>query len=185
MNIPSHNFDRLHDVVPGKHFYQFYKEPADLLRVLLPFWQEGVLKRNYCFWVAPDFLSIPEACAFLADGIPNLDELIRGGSFEMAAHADWYGSGETFEGDLIAGKYMGKVEEALRKGFSVIRIAGDNKVSHPGLWPLIHEYERKFQSQAASLPCIVLCSYRLHDLGLQQTKDVLDHHDGVLVARIF
>lgn len=178
------NFDRIHDISAGKHFYQFYKTPEDLLKVLQPYWQEGIRKENFCFWVVPDFMSVEEARQFLVGSIPNIDRLFSEKSFEIVPHVEWYGPGDTFDAEAVATRYMNKIVEAISRGFSVVRISGDNKVSRADLWPIVHEYERNFQSKAASLPCIVLCSYQIHDLGLQQTKDVLDCHDGVLVARV-
>ena len=178
------DFDSLHDVAAGRHFYQFYKSAEDLYKVLIPYWQAGVEKGNFCFWVVPVFLTLENARELLSAAIPDLDRLIAEGKFELAAHADWYGDGETFDGDGVLGKYIGKIEEAISRGFSVVRIAGDTSGFKPHLWPLFQEYEKKGHAEIDSLPCIVLCSYSLHDLRLQQTKDVLDHHHGVLIAKV-
>jgi len=178
------NFDLLHDIAPGKHFYQFYKSPQDLLKVLVPYWHSGVRHGNFCFWAIPSFMTVAGAFEALTPDIPNIGSLIQSRRFEIVTHSDWYGDGETFDGNEVIKKYTGMIEETIRRGFSTIRIAGDTSGFQPHLWDLLQEYECIGQSQIDTMPCIALCSYPLHDLRLQQTKDVLDHHHGVLIARV-
>lgn len=178
------DFDLSHDIAPGKHFYQFYKSSEDLLRVLLPYWEAGVRKNNFCFWVIPVFMNVGDAKTALRSSIRNIDELIRVGKFEIVSHVEWYGDGKTFDGDMTIYRYTNKMKEAISKGFSVVRVAGDTSGFEPHLWSDLQEYERKGQSQIHMMPCIVLCSYPLHQLRLQQTKDVLDAHHSVLVAKV-
>ena len=178
------DFDLVHEIVPGKHFYQFYKSPEDLFRILVNYWEAGVQKKDFCFWALPVHLSIEEAKAILKPTIPELDELLFKGSFEIVLHQDWYGDGETFDGELVVAKYIGKMKEAIANGFSVIRVAGDTTGFKPHLWNTLQEYERRSQESIHMLPCIALCSYPIHSLRLQQTKDVLDHHHAVLVAKV-
>ncbi len=178
------DFDNIHDIAPGKHFYQFYKSPDDLLRILIPYWKSGVQKKNFCFWVIPVFMTVEEAKAELREAIPNIQDLINSGHFEIVLHADWYGDGETFDGDLVIERYIKKMKWAVTHGFPLVRVAGDTSGFKPHLWNALQEYERKGQSQVHLLPCVVLCSYSIHSLRLQQTKDVLDHHHGVLVAKV-
>ena len=178
------DFDLVHEIAPGKHFYQFYKSPDDLLGILVRYWRAGVQKKNFCFWVLPAYMSVEEAKAVLIPAIPQLDELLYEGSFEIVPHVNWYGDGETFDGDLVIQKYVDKMKEAISNGYSVIRVAGDTSGFKPHLWNALQEYEHKGQEQIHMLPCIALCSYPINSLRLQQTKDVLDNHHAVLVARV-
>ena len=178
-------FDNLHDVVPGKHFYQFYKTQDDLLQVLISYWKSGIEKGNFCFWVAPHFLTIAKARRFLSDELTGFSSYYAKGSFEIRSHAEWYGDGETFDGDAVAKKYLEKIKEALVRNFQIVRIAGDAGGFKPNTWPALRDYERKGQSLMKEMTCaIALCSYPLHRLSLQETKDVLDSHHGVLVAKV-
>ena len=177
------DFDLLHDINPGKHFYQFYKDPNDLLKALAPYWEAGVQKGNYCFWIAPVYMTVREAKAALTE-IPHIEEAFQKGSFEIVSHEDWYGDGETFDGDLVLNKFTIKLKEVVSRGFSIMRCAGDAFGFKQHLWSALQEYERKGQSQIHEFPCIALCSYPIHMLRLQQTRDVLDNHHGVLVAHV-
>ena len=184
MNIFTENFDLVNDVAPGRHFYQFYKTSDDLLKVLLPYWKSGVQKKNFCFWVVPAFMTTEQAKASLSRVISNINDLIYNGAFEIVPHAEWYGDGETFDGDLVLSKYLNRIKEAISNGFSVVRLSGDLAGFQPHLWSAVQEYEANCQSQIHMMPCIALCSYPLHTLRLQQTKDVLDHHHSALVAKV-
>ena len=178
------DFDLVHDIGPGRHFYQFYKSGEDLFKVLLPFWRAGVEKGDFCFWAVPNFITLSSVRARLMEVTPDLDNLISKGSFEMVRHQDWYGNGETFDGDMVMEKYRRKIESAIQRGFSLVRIAGDISGFKSHLWPAVREYEKKAHSYIETLPCVVICSYPLHELKLQQTKDVLDCHHDVLVAKV-
>ena len=178
------DFDVLHDIGPGRHFYQFYKNKEDLLKVLLLYWQSGIQKGDFCFWVVPGFMTVDEATEFLEQNIPEFEEHAAMGGFELREHAEWYGTSECFDGDLVMGKYVNKMKEAIGNGFHVIRVSGDMGSYEAAKWPLLREYERKGHARIHELPCIALCSYPIHDLNLQETKDVLDNHHGVLVAKV-
>jgi len=179
------HFDLLHDVVPGRHFYQFYKSQNDLLQVLVSYWKAGIEKNNFCFWVVPYFLSVENARQFLSDEIPQFRFYEAKGGFELEPHVAWYGDGDTFDGDLVAKKYIDKMKEVLSRGFQIIRIAGDTSGLKPHVWPELRAYERKGHALMKDLTNVIaLCSYPLHRLSLQETKDVLDSHHGVLVVKV-
>lgn len=178
------DFDLLHDVAPGKHFYQFYKSKEDLIKVLIPYWQAGIDKGHFCFWVIPDFMTVRHAREIVTSQLRNFHEHAVAGGFEIVPHVVWYGDGNSFDGDLVLEKYQKKVAEALQKGFKVIRAAGDGGGFKPHLWSKLREYEHKGQSIIHQFPCIGLCSYPIHQLGLQETKDVLENHHAVLVAKV-
>ena len=178
------NFDILHDVNPGKHFYQFYRSPDDLLKVLIPYWSGGIKKGDYCFWVLPSLMIIEDAVSQLREMIPNIDTLFQKKKFEIVSHDNWYGDGTNFNIQAMIQKYTDKIQEAVRRGFTTVRIAGDMSGFKTSAWQAVQEYERVAQDNVKSLPCIALCSYPLHDLSLHQTKQVLDHHHGVLVAKV-
>ena len=178
------DFDLVNDIAPGKHFYQFYKSPGDLLQIIVPYFEAGVRKNNFCFWALPPFLTVEKAKEALARSIPNIDDLIQMGNFEIVTKLEWYGNGETFDGNFVLKKYVNKIKEAISRGFSIIRLTGDMSDTKSDLWPTVQEYEQKVQSQMDLLPCIVLCSYSIHELHLQQTKEVLDCHHSVLIAKV-
>ncbi|MBI4388455.1 MAG: MEDS domain-containing protein [Candidatus Omnitrophica bacterium] len=184
MALVEEDFDLLHDVNPGKHFYQFYKSPEDLLKVLIPYWKAGIQKGDFCFWVAPSFLTVSEAKSTLGKVVSSLDFLVAKGCFEIISHATWYGDGEIFDGDLVFAKFMVKLEEVSRKGFRVMRVAGDASGHKPHLWSSVREYEVKSHAKITGSNFIALCSFPLHELKLQQTKDVLETHHSALIARV-
>jgi hypothetical protein len=40
------DFDSFHNIQPGKHFYQFYKQADDYQRVIIPFLKAGLKPEN-------------------------------------------------------------------------------------------------------------------------------------------
>ncbi len=178
------DFDLLHDVSPGKHFYQFYKSPDDLLKVLIPYWKAGIQKGDFCLWMTPSFLTVSEAKAALGEAVSNLDLLMAKGYFEIVSHAAWYGDGETFDGDLVLAKFRSRFEKARKQGFRVMRVAGDASGFQFHVWPSLRDYEMKCQVSIEQASFIALCSFPLHELKLQQTKDILETHHSVLVAKV-
>lgn len=180
----TEDFDLMHDVEPGKHFYQFYKSEEDLIKVMLLYWQSGIDKGDFCFWVVPDFMTVKKAREILSSQLKNFHNHELLGGFELVPHIAWYGDGETFDGDATTAKYEQKITEAIQKGFKIARVSGDASGFKPHVWPQLRDYERKGHAKIHNFPCIALCSYPIHQLGLQETRDVLENHHGVLVAKV-
>ncbi len=180
------DFDLMHDVFPGRHLYQFYKSKDDLLKVMLRYWEAGIAGGNFCFWSVPSSMSVEEARNYLNRYLPSFYPYFLNGGFELVEHAEWYGDWDAFDGNEVTQKYVEKMRLAIAHGYSVIRIAGDITGLKAEHWPAFRAYERNAHEllKKGDLPCIALCSYPIHELGLPETKDVLDSHHGVLVAKV-
>ena len=177
----SRNFDALHAISPGKHFYQFYKHVDDLLSVMLSYFKAGLEKGEACLWLVSHKHNI------------NFEQMIAQilehhyplpGQFQMLCAEDWY-LDET--GSFSEEKALKNAEDYLKdtfaKGFKCVRAAGDAGAIPRKDWPAVWAYEEKAGSMIKSNPVIALCAYPILECTPSQTKQVLELHDDVLVGK--
>lgn len=175
------DFDSLHAISPGKHFYQFYKHTDDFLSVMIPYFEAGLQKRDACLWLVSkrhrlDFARIVNQIIDRHRPLPE--------QFQILCAEDWYldGTGSFSEEKSLenAGNYIRSIFE---KGFKCLRGAGDAGAIPRKDWPAVAIYEEKAQTIVKSNPVIALCAYPILECTPSQTKQVLELHDDVLVGK--
>ncbi|MCM8774962.1 MAG: MEDS domain-containing protein [Candidatus Omnitrophica bacterium] len=178
------DFDTVNNIFPGMHFYQFYKQMDDYLRVLIPFFHAGLRKGESGLWLASERMGLYDIESAVRSAIPNLDDYFTSGQFQIRSAETWYCEDGVFDEEktfVHARQYLAEMQKA---GFMQSRIAGDaGAVSHDQ-WPKAVEYEKKISSLIKSAPIIALCAYPILQCTLTDTKAVLEEHDSVLVGRL-
>lgn len=168
----------------GKHFYQFFKGPEDLFRTVIPFLTSGLKSGSACFWSVSNSVGVLEAVQVFQrqlDLLPFLDS----GQLVISAAERWYLDRGRFSERKILQNFEKFVEQAKRRGFKTFRCAGDIGWLEGRDWVKFQAYEAKIHEQIQALQQIVcLCAYPIHRCSLTQTKDVLEHHDGVFLTKL-
>ena len=180
MTIPE-DFDSLHTISPGKHFYQFYKHTDGFLSVMLPYFEAGLEKGEACLWLVSQKHNI------------NFDQIVTEiferhhplpEQFQIFSAEDWYLDGT---GSFSEEKSLRNAERFLTdifaKGFKCLRAAGDAGAIPRKDWPLVRTYEEKAGAIIKSNPVIALCAYPILECTPSQTKQVLELLDDVLVGK--
>lgn len=179
------DFDLLHQILPGKHFYQFYKGPADFLHVMLPFFQAGLDKGEACLWLVSRKIGLEFAQVSIANSIPGFSSFVSSGQFEILGAEDWYLMDEFFDEAKAIGGFERFFDEKRRLGFQRFRIAGDIGGAVPRTyWPSVEAYERKVSPWIKSESVIALCAYPILECTPSQAKEILGCHDDVLVGKL-
>jgi hypothetical protein len=174
------NFDALHAISPGKHFYQFYKHTDDFLSVMLPYFETGLRKGDACLWLISrkHHLNFDQLTAEMLERHYPMP-----GQFQILSAEDWYldpnGAFSEEQSLRYAQKY---VEDVFAKGFPCLRAAGDAGAISRDDWPAVCRYEEKADDIIKSFPIIALCAYPILECVPSQTKRVLELHDDVLIG---
>ena len=177
------HFDSLHDVVPGKHFYQFYKNSDDFLYVMIPFFQAGLEKGEACLWMVSGKIGFDFARATAEAMIPRFSDYISTGQFQMIPAEEWYLTNGSFDEAKAISNAQHYMEKIKKQGFSRLRGAGDAGVFSREDWPAVEAYEKKMSPWIKSQPVIALCAYPILECTPSQAKGILECHEDVLVGK--
>lgn len=178
------DFDVLHNVFPGRHFYQFYKNREDYLRVMIPYFHAGLEKGDACLWLISEKKGFENVLLEAKILIPDFEKYRQSGQFEIRPAEDWYLTNGRF--DMV--RAMRKAEEYAAQvrsdGYLRLRGSGDAVAIPHEDWPKVEIYEGHISSWIHENQVIALCAYPILECTLNDTKGVLEQHDDVLVGRL-
>ena len=113
------------DIPWGTHLCQFYGTKEDLIDVLVPYFKAGLESNEFCLWVTSEPLSLEEAKKAMSKDVPNFDLYLRRGQIEIVPHTEWYLKGGAFNLKRVLSGWIGKLNQALAKGYDGIRVSGN------------------------------------------------------------
>jgi PAS domain S-box-containing protein len=171
------------EVSPGTHFCHFYDTKADLLDTLLPYLKAGLDNREFCMWVVSDTLTPAEAVAALAQLVPDIHQRLSAGDIEILSHRDWYLRDGVFNLSEMITAWKGKVEDALARGYSGVRVSGDVTWALDNGWNDFAAYERAIDEEIRGLKMMALCTYPLASCKASQVLDVVATHQIAMAKR--
>jgi signal transduction histidine kinase len=98
-------------------------------------------------------------------------------------HGAWYArTGRTDTAGALRG-WVEREEQALRRGFSGLRLSGNTSWLERSGWSDFVEYEARVSGTFALRRIVALCSYALERCGADDVLDVVRHHDCALARR--
>ncbi len=178
------DFDFVHNIAPGRHLYQFYKNSEDYLRVLIPYFQAGLTKGEACLWLVSDKMGVEKMSDAADAQIKRYLYYVSAGQFQILSAEKWYLTDGRFDEAKAVRNASEALQSALKRGFHRLRGAGDvGAIPHTD-WPLVRAYEKKMASFIKTSSLIALCAYPILGCTLPDTKAVLEAHDSVLVGRL-
>jgi hypothetical protein len=177
------DFDSLHNISAGKHFYQFYKGPEDYLHAMVSYFQTGLEKGQACFWLVSARIGIPKVHEFVESLIPQAKSYLSTGQLQILSAETWYLTQGTFDEEKAMSNALQALETIQKKGFSVLRGSGDAGAIPRSDWKRVFSYEKNISRWIKSQPVIALCAYPIFECSLTETQAVLDRHDDVLIGR--
>ena len=172
------DFDAVHGIRPGRHFYQFYKDFDDYLRVVIPYFRAGLEKGEACLWIVTSRWGLDQVKMRIQGLIPDGDPYLSSGQLILREAESWYlnTSGDFDEEGLIL-KAQQALQFALSQGYQILRGAGEASCIPRLDWPRMMAYEQNIAGWIAQQPVIGLCAYPIHDCTPTETRDVIACHD--------
>ncbi len=169
--------------MPGKHFYQFYKNSEDYLKVMMSYFQAGLEKGQTCLWLVSNQLGVEKARQHAAAAIPDGDIYVMSGQFVVLSGEDWYLTNGRFDKEKAIANAARFLENSQKRGSKILRGAGDCACIPHADWGKVAEYEKEISPWVHAQPVIALCAYPILECTPTQTRAVLECHDDVLVGR--
>ncbi len=182
--MSHHDFDALHGIKPGLHFYQFYKSFEDYSVVLSAYFHAGLTKGDTCLWLISKKIGVLRMLGMAAENIPEFDRYLESGQLEVHPAEDWYLDHSQFSEERSMTNASNFVARAEARGSKAIRAAGDAGAIPQCDWNLLEIYERKISDFIREKRVLALCAYPILDCTLKETRMVIDCHDHVLIAKI-
>jgi PAS domain S-box-containing protein len=167
----------------GTHLCHFFQTKDDLFDLLLPYFQKGLEARELCVWVVGPPLSVEEALGALRRAVPDVDRHLAAGALEVHPHTDWYGAAGAFDLDGALWRWSAKLDEALARGFTGLRVNGSANWMDRADAPVLARYEETVDAAIAGKHMIALCTYALEGSDAADILDVASTHEFALAKR--
>ena len=170
------------DVRWGTHFCSFYETKDDLLEILVPYFKEGLERKEFCVWVVSQAVNVEEARHALRQAVPDLARHLTEGNLEIHCHDKWYLQDGRWDPQRVLQSWCEKLSHTRAKGYAGLRASGDGGWVLNDDWMAFREYEKQVNGIIADQRSIILCTYPLATSPGNQVFDAAHIHD-VAVAR--
>ncbi|MCL5256703.1 MAG: MEDS domain-containing protein [Chloroflexi bacterium] len=167
----------------GTHFCQFYDTGQDLLDILVPYFQAGLESNEACMWVTAGPVNVQDAREALGKAVPDLDRYLGNGQLEIIPYQEWYMLGGVFDLDRVLNGWVDRLDRAVAKGFSGLRLTGNTAWLERKDWQSFAEYEEAVDRVLGRYRMIALCTYCAGLCGVSEVADVISNHQFALMRR--
>jgi signal transduction histidine kinase len=167
----------------GSHLCQFYATQQDLLDIVVPFLKTGLDGNELCLWVVSKPLTEHAARSALRRAIPDFERHDAERHIEIHPHTHWYLNGTALDLERTTRRWHRKLEEALARGHSGLRVSGCTAWLSNKDHREFYEYERSVGAAMARRRMIALCTYPLAASGAHDMLDVARVHNMAFAVR--
>jgi PAS domain S-box-containing protein len=181
--IRNSGIDVIGSVPWGTHFCQFYQTKQDLIDILVPYFKTGLENNEFCMWVTSEPLKVAEAQKTMKEAVKDFDEHLRQGQIEIIPYDEWYLLEGTFNDDRVLAGWVSKLEKALARGYSGLRLTGNTFWLERNHWKAFTEYEAKVNNVIGRYQMLAICTYCLDKCDGAAVIDVVRNHQFALVKR--
>ena len=164
----------------GIHMCHFYRDRADLVAALVPFFVAGLRSNERCIWITAEPLRAADARLELQRAGLDVEVVIRGGALAIEDYAGWYTAAEGLKSSEAARLWLDEERRALADGFSGLRITGNASFVTPETWPDFMDYEEAVHRAFQGRRIVSLCSYDIRRCGAVKLLDVVRRHSCAL-----
>jgi len=167
----------------GTHLCLFYRTTEDLLDILVPYLKAGLENNEFCMWVTSDPLTIEDARAALSAAVPDLDARFESHQMEIVPYTEWYLKGGYFDMERVFSGWIGKLEDALAKGFEGLRATGNTAWLEENNWDDFVQYEEKLNNIIGDYRMMTICTYSLDICSAREVIEVCSNHQFALIRQ--
>jgi PAS domain S-box-containing protein len=167
----------------GTHFCQFYKTKRDLLDIIVPYFKTGLEGKEFCMWITAEPLSSSEAIKAMSKAMPDFDKYMAEGQIEIMPYDKWYLQGGVFDSQRVLEGWIDKLNQALAKGYSGLRLTGNTFWLERKDWESFTDYEAAVSDVIGTYKMLALCTYSLDRCTAADVIDVVRNHEFALIKR--
>jgi PAS domain S-box-containing protein len=175
--------DVIGDVPWGTHFCQFYQTKQDLVDTLVPYFIAGLRNNEFCMWVTADNLTASEAFEAISAAMPDFRKYLTSGQIDILSYNEWYLKSGSFNSQEVLDGWVDKLNKALAKGFSGLRLTGNTFWLEKEQWNSFTDYEEAVNNVIGKYHMIALCTYCLDKCNASEIIDVILNHEFALIKQ--
>jgi len=172
--------DLIGDIPGSTHFCQFYQTKENLIDILVPYFKAGLENNEFCMWVTSQPLTVEDAEEALKHAVPYADTYLKTGQIEIISYKDWYKHEDTFDSERILNGWIGKVNQALSKGYDGLRLSGNTFWLEKEDWAEFIQYEKEINNVIGKYNMMAICTYSLDKCSADDVIDVVNNHQFAL-----
>ncbi len=181
--LRNSGIDVIGSVPWGTHFCQFYQTKQDLIEILVPYFKAGLENNEFCMWITSEPLMVAEAQEAIKGAVEDFDEYLRQGQIELIPYNEWYLLGGKFNADRVLTGWVSKLEQALARGYSGLRLTGNTFWLERNHWRAFTEYEAMVNDVIGKYNMLAICTYCLDKCNGAAVIDVVKNHQFALVKQ--
>jgi hypothetical protein len=169
----------------GSHVCQFYNSKEDLVKLLVPYFKQGLERNEACVWLVCD-LTVQEAAAALAAAVPNLERYMASGQMRILHYTEFYTNpnGTVKASDQLRDQFAQLGSAVRAKGFEGLRASGSvSWVKNEESMSRFMDYETKVNCAIQESRIMAVCTYPAQAAGLHRCRELIHNHGKIFVKR--
>ena len=179
--MPNTGIDVIGDAPWGTHFCQLYKNPEELIEILVPYFKAGLDNNESCMWITSPPFTPEMAAAALRKAEPRIDQYLREKRLVFLPHSQWYLEEGRWEPQSIFSRWIEKTEQAVSQGFDGLRVTGDTNWLEKEKWSVLAGYESSVDDTIGNRHFLSLCTYPLEKCTLPEILEVVRNHQFAII----
>jgi hypothetical protein len=183
--LPIASDKALLDMPWGSHVCQFYDGKEDQLKMLVPYFKQGLERNEACVWLVGD-LTIEEARNALAAAVPNLDRFMNTGQMQIRDYTDFYTdeNGVVKPASQLSHDFAAMGSTVRANGFEGLRASGSvSWVNDAESMTRFMDYETKVNLAIQNSHIMAVCTYPAQSAALCQCRELIHNHGKIFVKR--
>jgi hypothetical protein len=161
----------------GYHFYHFYDNDVELAKTLANFFKEGLNKLEYCMWIPREGISVNKAIELMKKHIPDIEDYLLSDQMRIETFENWYLMEDgSFKKDAVLAKWRQIYDETMKRGFTMMRVAGDGSSIVAKYWDEMMAYEAMINDSINDINIAAVCTYQGKLYKPSQLRTILNNH---------
>ena len=185
ITLPVASDKALLDLPWGSHVCQFYNSKEDQLRMLVPYFKQGLERNEVCAWLVAD-LTVQEAKDALKAAVPDLDRYIANGQMHIKHYSELYtdADGNVKPANELSEQFAAMGSTVAANGFAGMRASGSvSWIRDEKNMGRFMEYETQVNCAIQNSRIMAVCTYPAHAATLCRCRELIHNHGQIFVKR--
>ncbi|MDB6169312.1 MAG: Sensory transduction histidine kinase [Verrucomicrobia bacterium] len=185
VTLPVASDKALLDMPWGSHVCQFYNDKADLVKMLVPYFKQGLERNEACVWLVGD-LTVEEAKNALAAAVPDIERYMAKGQMLIRHYTELYTNpdGTVKPPDQLSDQFAAMESTVGPKGFAGLRASGSvSWVDNEESMSRFMAYETKVNCAIQNSRIMAVCTYPAQAAAMCGCRELIHNHGKIFVQR--
>src|SRR5690242_4076895 len=183
VSLPVASDKALLDMPWGSHVCQFYDGQEDLIKMLVPYFKQGLDRNEACIWLVSD-LTIHEARKALAVVVPDLQRFMDTGQMQIRHYTEFYSNanGTVKPPAQLSDDFAAMGLTARANGFEGLRASGSvSWVNDAESMSQFMDYETKVNLAIQNSHIMAVCTYPAQAAAVCRCRELIHNHGKIFV----